>query len=363
MEGRKKDVIENVVSLIVIILLCVAVVSGGIALFRWVEQKQCTHVWNDGEITRVSTCEETGELVYTCKECGAQDAQEIEPLGHVYVAVEAKSATCEEEGVSAGNQCEVCGGWEEIPIITPALGHSFTEHEGKAATCIEDGWEAYEACSQCSYTTYQEIKALGHEYVEGGCSRCEVKEHECAYTSVIDDVPASCISAGKTVYACEVCGSTLTKTKEMTGHSYNEDGLCTVCLHFGIIEGTDLKVGDDLTGYSIRLTCTEEEFLLLYEETSKQGISELAYITLDGYLTDLYVQFMPSALYIGGYYQPDAYTESQYIGETLTYIENGTVVGLGERYTLLGECIVAAIRTAEGFNVLQYVEFLPPVTG
>ena len=35
-------------------------------------------------------------------------------------------------------------------------------HDGMAATCTEDGWEAYDKCSRCDYTTYKEIKALGH---------------------------------------------------------------------------------------------------------------------------------------------------------------------------------------------------------
>jgi hypothetical protein len=31
---------------------------------------------------------------------------------------------------------------------------------------MDIGWATYETCSRCDYTTYQEIKALGHDYEE-----------------------------------------------------------------------------------------------------------------------------------------------------------------------------------------------------
>jgi len=52
--------------------------------------------------------------------------------------------------------------------------HSLVDYEAKSATCTAVGWEAYVECSDCGYSTYTEIKALGHNYVNGICSRCEI---------------------------------------------------------------------------------------------------------------------------------------------------------------------------------------------
>ena len=39
-------------------------------------------------------------------------------------------------------------------------------------TCTEAGWEAYDTCSRCNYTTFKELPALGHDYVDYKCTRC-----------------------------------------------------------------------------------------------------------------------------------------------------------------------------------------------
>lgn len=50
--------------------------------------------------------------------------------------------------------------------------HEITYHEGKAVTCTEVGYAAYEYCVNCDYSTYEEIPALGHNFVNGTCTRC-----------------------------------------------------------------------------------------------------------------------------------------------------------------------------------------------
>lgn len=41
----------------------------------------------------------------------------------------------------------------------------------KKATCTEDG-EKERKCSECGYTETKEIKAPGHDYVDGVCTEC-----------------------------------------------------------------------------------------------------------------------------------------------------------------------------------------------
>ena len=59
-----------------------------------------THTWDEGVQTKAPTCEEKGEMLYTCTdaECGATKTEEIAALGHAWVVESVKSATCTEGG-------------------------------------------------------------------------------------------------------------------------------------------------------------------------------------------------------------------------------------------------------------------------
>lgn len=85
---------------------------------------------------------------------------------------------CQQDGVTI-YKCSTCGMAKEEIIAA----HDIIEHEGQEVTCTEIGWEAYKTCSRCDYTTYEEMEALGHDYVESSnldvqdnmiyiCSRC-----------------------------------------------------------------------------------------------------------------------------------------------------------------------------------------------
>ena len=63
------------------------------------------------------------------------------------------------------------------PVYTPmtfcqAYGHRLVYTEGRPATCTEAGWLAYETCENCDHSTYAQLPALGHDFVDGVCSRC-----------------------------------------------------------------------------------------------------------------------------------------------------------------------------------------------
>ena len=76
------------------------------------------HVWNDGEISKDSTCTEAGEKVYTCKVCGETKTEEVAALGHDYSdewTVD-KEATTTETG-SKSHHCKVCGDKTDVTII------------------------------------------------------------------------------------------------------------------------------------------------------------------------------------------------------------------------------------------------------
>lgn len=81
--------------------------------------------------------------------------------------------------VTAGEKeftCLICGQKKTESI--PALGHDEVQHEAKAATCTEKGNKAYVTCTRCDYTTFEEIKELGHEYNDKcACIRCGATNH------------------------------------------------------------------------------------------------------------------------------------------------------------------------------------------
>jgi len=79
---------------------------------------------------------------------------------HIEVSSHKVFPDCENEGMTAGTYCSVCGitlsGREPIA----ALGHNMEPYEGKLPTFGSVGWEAYEVCSRCPHNTYVEIPKM-----------------------------------------------------------------------------------------------------------------------------------------------------------------------------------------------------------
>ena len=150
------------------------------------------HVWNDGEISKDSTCTEAGEKVYTCKVCGETKTEEIAALGHSYSEewTVDKEATCEEAG-SKSHHCTRpgCDSKSDVTVIE-ALGHEWGEgKETKAPTCTEAGEKTY-TCTRCSATKTEEVAALGHDYSD-------------EWTV---DKEATTTETGSKSHHCKVCG-------------------------------------------------------------------------------------------------------------------------------------------------------------
>ena len=135
-------------------------------------KKADTHVHNPVLTEeKAATCTENGFKKYVCSECGTVTVDEIPALGHDLVLQNAKAPTCTEDGCEVYEFCSRCD-YTTDKVVIPALGHDTVSHQGRAATCNESGWAGYETCSRCSYTTYKTLPALGHNYVDGKCTRC-----------------------------------------------------------------------------------------------------------------------------------------------------------------------------------------------
>ena len=228
---------------------------------------------DDAHLVTPADCENAAVYKYDCSRCDAigEDTFEYgEALGHVVVVDEAKEATCTETGLTEGSHCDRCGkvlvAQEVIPAkchteVTdaaveatctesgltegkhcsdceavlvaqeeiPALGHDIVNHEAKAPTCTEIGWDAYDTCSRCDYTTYNEIKATGHDYGDATCTQAATCK-TCGATSgtaighkwndgVVTTAP-TCTSKGVKTYTCtrDNCGATYTEDIDMLAH-------------------------------------------------------------------------------------------------------------------------------------------------
>ena len=125
-----------------------------------------------------ATCSEDGNKEYwTCEHCGKyflsddanpETAKAVElsetviPASHKLTKVEAKDATCTENGNKAYWTCEHCKKYflsddtnpetakavEQSETVIPA-SHKLTKVEAKAATCTEDGNIEYWTCEHC----------------------------------------------------------------------------------------------------------------------------------------------------------------------------------------------------------------------
>ena len=209
------------------------------------------HVWNDGEISKDSTCTEAGEKVYTCKVCGETKTEEIAALGHSYSEewTVDKEATCEEAG-SKSHHCTRlgCDSKTEVTEIA-ALDHEWGEgKETKAPTCTEAGEKTY-TCTRCDKTKTEAIEALGHAYSEewtvdkeATCEEAGSKSHHCTRLdcdskSEVTEIAAlghewsegketkapTCTEAGEKTYTCTRCNATKTEEIAALGHSYSEE--------------------------------------------------------------------------------------------------------------------------------------------
>ena len=145
------------------------------------------------------TCTTEGYTSYKCTDCGdCYQADAVAKLPHsVAEYIPNNDATCSHDGTKTG-KCAVCGyldivpdvgtqlphAWADATCLKPqtckscgiteglALGHALWYANGKEPTCTEVGWAAYEKCSRCKYSTFQQIPALGHNFVNNRCAHC-----------------------------------------------------------------------------------------------------------------------------------------------------------------------------------------------
>lgn len=116
-----------------------------------VEVKECSHVWDEGKITKPAKCKTPGERTYTCTKCGGTKKEEIKARGteHRWDGGKViKKATCTKEGKKEFS-CLVCGD-KKTEVIEKA-SHSWkkTGKVTKEPTAKEKGTFTT-TCSVCN---------------------------------------------------------------------------------------------------------------------------------------------------------------------------------------------------------------------
>ena len=208
------------------------------------------------------TCTEDGNNeYYTCSACGkifkdaegktvtTVEAEKIAATGHTMTKIEAKSATCTEDGNKEYYTCSACGkAFKDADgkIVTTveaekiaATGHTMTKTDAKAATCTEDGNIAYWHCSVCN-------KYFSDENGTNGIALADtvIKAHH-TLTKTDAKEPTCTEDGNNEYYTCSACGK-IFKDAEGTQETTVENEILAASGH--TITKTEAKAA----------TCTED---------------------------------------------------------------------------------------------------------
>jgi len=174
-------------------------------------------------------CTNDGEQVRICSICGGRE-KIVEPaIGHEYVSKITLEPTMLVPGVRTYT-CTRCGDTYdvEIPVVVGPHEHTYVEEITIEPTCEGTGIKRF-TC-ECKDTYTEVVEALGHDLVDGACTRCDYEiptlpQHTHSYTC--SESTETCVSDGVATYICG-CGKSYTEEKEALGHEV-VDGKCTRC--------------------------------------------------------------------------------------------------------------------------------------
>ena len=157
---------------------------------------------------------------------------------HETVLRDYKAPTCISPGFSGDKVCKLCGATVETGTEIPAKGHALVHHEAQAPGCLVEGWKEYDTCENCSYTTYEALEPVGHDFDEG-----------------IVTLEPTTTAFGVRTFTCRRCGETKTKKIPPIGYELPAD------IDFTSAEDADAyeivgRTGAQLTGDGLVIRTT-----------------------------------------------------------------------------------------------------------
>ena len=209
---------------------------------------------------------------------------------HETVLRDYKAPTCTSPGFSGDQVCKLCGATVAYGEELPATGHTLIHHEAQAPGCVVEGWKAYDSCANCSYTTYEAVDPVGHDWDDGRIT-----------TAPTETAP------GVMTFTCRRCGETKTKRVPRVGATVPDDIDFTdpaSADQFSIVNNTNNNT--IVSGAGLTLTCTRPAFEDCKGQNSGDQATvpeEVVLVPVEGdWAANLAFDFDPSGA-SNGYYQ------------------------------------------------------------
>ena len=187
-----------------------------------------THEFGDWQGTHAD-CVNDGEMTRACGICGATEMVAEEALGHEYTNEVTQEPTMLIPGIRTYTCIRCQDTYEvEIPIVVGPHTHEYAEEVTLEPGCESPGIRKFTCDCEDTYT--ESIAALGHDLVDGACTRCDYKVekppvHTHSYT--LSGSTETCTEAGVATYVCG-CGESYTEERSALGHNMVDDA-CTRC--------------------------------------------------------------------------------------------------------------------------------------
>ncbi|MGM9523402.1 MAG: leucine-rich repeat protein [Faecousia sp.] len=166
-----------------------------------------------------ATCQSGGFTRKTCTLCGYVEVSDKTAAGsHKVTANAAIDATCTRPGYTGGSHCASCGEQLTKPTQTVALGHNWVITALDNPAYVDYGVARYlYYCTRCELRLYKDTNGQ--------------QEHEHSYQTSV--VSPTCTQGGYTLHSC-ACGDSYRDCYvDALGHNF-VNGICTRC---GIKEG------------------------------------------------------------------------------------------------------------------------------
>ncbi len=203
-----------------------------------VKQEIIPALGHDWTSVKDATCTSTG--IQKCAVCSAYAV--AEKLSHALEIIPAVEATCTATGLTAGEQCAMCGKITIEQTLIPMAEHKSIVVDAVKPTCTDVGLTEGAQCAVCGavLTEQEVIPAMGHNWIIGKDATCTTNGTKmcakCGIVVAIDMLPhtaealpavePTCTAPGLTEgEKCGVCGTVLLEQQAVAalGHAWTQD--------------------------------------------------------------------------------------------------------------------------------------------